>query len=85
MARARSIRRFVVMTGACVVAIAGAFVCAGCVTVKPQQRALLSDPIMRVGGSPHDLSEAGHLNHALESREGSAGGEGVAGGGCGCN
>lgn len=81
MARARSTSSLVVA----ILAIGCVLSSAGCVTVKPHQRALLSDPVMRVGGSPHDLSEAGHLNHALESREGSAGGEGVAGGGCGCN
>lgn len=56
-----------------------------CVTVRPSQRAVLADPIMRIGGSPHDQSEAAHTQHALDNREGAFGGEGVSGGGCGCN
>jgi hypothetical protein len=57
----------------------------GCVTVRPQQRGVLSDPIMRFGGDEHDQIEKGHLRHALDNREGAFGAEGVAGGGCGCN
>lgn len=55
---------------------------AGCVTVKPQERTVLADPIMQFEG---DAKAAGQLRHALENREGSAGGSGVSGGGCGCN
>ncbi len=55
---------------------------AGCVTVRAQQRAVLADPIMQFGGEPH--AEALRA-HAIENREGSFGGSGVAGGGCGCN
>ena len=54
----------------------------GCVTVAPQERAVLSDPTMQFE------AEARHeaaLRHAIENREGSMGGTGVAGGGCGCN
>lgn len=54
----------------------------GCVTVKPQQRAVLADPIMQFDGDPHASAQ---LQHAVENREGSSGGGGVAGGGCGCN
>jgi hypothetical protein len=53
-----------------------------CVTVAPQQRAILADPTMQFE------SEAKHeaaLRHAIDNREGSMGGTGVAGGGCGCN
>ena len=57
----------------------------GCVTVRPQQRGLLADPIMRFGGNEHDRNEHAHIRHALENREGAFGGEGAAGGGCGCN
>ena len=56
-----------------------------CVTVKPQQRSVLSDPTMRFGGDEHDHKERARLRHALDNREGSFGGEGVVGGGCGCN
>ena len=54
----------------------------GCVTVKPQQRAVLADPIMQFDGDPQ---AAAQLRHAIDNREGSYGGGGVSGGGCGCN
>jgi hypothetical protein len=54
----------------------------GCATVAPQQRAILADPTMQFDAeSKHDAA----LRHAIENREGSMGGTGVAGGGCGCN
>jgi hypothetical protein len=52
------------------------------VTVKPQQRAILADPIMKFEGDPQANAQ---LRHAIDNREGSYGGGGVAGGGCGCN
>ncbi len=55
---------------------------AGCVTVKPQQRSVLADPIMQFEGDPQANAQ---LRHAIDNREGSYGGGGVAGGGCGCN
>ena len=55
---------------------------ASCVMVKPQQRALLADPIMQFDGDPQ---AAAQLRHAIDNREGSYGGGGVSGGGCGCN
>jgi hypothetical protein len=55
---------------------------ASCVTVKPQQRAVLADPIMQFDADPQ---AAGQLRHAIDNREGSYGGGGVSGGGCGCN
>ncbi|MBX3258537.1 MAG: DUF4266 domain-containing protein [Labilithrix sp.] len=54
----------------------------GCVTVKPQQRSVLADPIMQFEGDPQASAQ---LRHAIDNREGSYGGGGVAGGGCGCN
>jgi hypothetical protein len=55
---------------------------AGCATVAPQQRAILADPTMQFDAdAKHDAA----LHHALENREGSMGGTGVSGGGCGCN
>jgi hypothetical protein len=54
----------------------------GCVTVRPEQRAILSDPKMRFQGDPKTAAE---LDHVLENREGSFGGGSVEGGGCGCN
>lgn len=59
-----------------------AFALGGCVTVKPQQRSVLADPIMRFEGEPEATAQ---LRHAIDNREGSFGGGGVAGGGCGCN
>ena len=53
-----------------------------CVMVRAQQRAVLADPVMQFDGEPR--AEALRV-HALENREGSFGGSGVAGGGCGCN
>ena len=54
----------------------------GCATVAPEQRAILADPTMQFDGeAKHEAS----LNHALDNREGSMGGTGVSGGGCGCN
>lgn len=55
---------------------------AGCVTVKATQRAVLADPIMQFEGDPQASAQ---LRHAIDNREGSYGGAGVAGGGCGCN
>lgn len=55
---------------------------ASCVTVKPQERAILADPTMQFEGDP---AAAAQLRHALENREASFGGAGVSGGGCGCN
>jgi hypothetical protein len=55
---------------------------AGCATVAPQQRAILADPTMQFDSeAKHDAA----LRHAIENREGSMGGTGVSGGGCGCN
>jgi hypothetical protein len=53
-----------------------------CVTVKPQQRAILADPTMVFGGDPEAQAP---IRHVYQNREGSFGGDGVAGGGCGCN
>ena len=53
-----------------------------CVTVRPQERAVLAEPIMQFEGDPIIASQ---LHHAIDNREGSFGGSGVAGGGCGCN
>jgi hypothetical protein len=54
----------------------------GCITVAPQQRAILADPTMQFQvDAKHDAA----LRHAIDNREGSMGGTGVSGGGCGCN
>jgi hypothetical protein len=54
----------------------------GCAPVRPEQRAILADKIMRFGA---DARARAALDHALENREGSVGGGSVQGGGCGCN
>jgi hypothetical protein len=54
----------------------------GCVPVKPYQRAVLAKPFMAF----HEDTDEETLDlHMLEAREGSTGGYGSAGGGCGCN
>lgn len=65
-------------------AIAAFGLCAlgGCVTVRPEQRAVLADPVMQFQG---DAREAAQRQHVIENREGSFGGSSVQGGGCGCN
>jgi hypothetical protein len=60
----------------------GASTLFGCATVRPEQRAILADPIMQFEGEESDERA---LQRALENREGSYGGGTVEGGGCGCN
>ena len=50
--------------------------------VKPYERDRLADPIMALDTAP--VSSA-YIQHVYEAREGARGGEGAAGGGCGCN
>ena len=50
--------------------------------VKPYERDRLADPIM---AWERDAISAGYMDHIFESREGSRGATGGAGGGCGCN
>lgn len=50
--------------------------------VKPYERDRLADPIMALDADPVSSS---YLQHVYEAREGARGGEGAAGGGCGCN
>jgi hypothetical protein len=54
----------------------------GCVTVRPEQRAVLADPTMQFDNDPGDDAAR---EHVLENRESSSGGKSVKGGGCGCN
>ena len=75
---AHSLRGFIGALGC----VALAAVTSGCATVSPQQRAILADPSMSFDAdAKHDAA----LRHAIENREGSMGGTGVSGGGCGCN
>jgi hypothetical protein len=50
--------------------------------VKPYERERLADPIMKLS---RESLAAKHNEHVREVREGSRGGNGVQGGGCGCN
>ena len=50
--------------------------------VKPYERDRLADPIMSLDMDPVSSS---YMQHVYEAREGARGGEGAAGGGCGCN
>lgn len=50
--------------------------------VKPYERERLADPIMSWDRDP---VSAAYMKHVYESREGSRGAMGGAGGGCGCN
>jgi hypothetical protein len=50
--------------------------------VKPYERDRLADPIM---AWDRDAISSAYIDHVHESREGSRGGNGAAGGGCGCN
>ncbi|MBK8173644.1 MAG: DUF4266 domain-containing protein [Sandaracinaceae bacterium] len=54
----------------------------GCVTVRPEDKEFLAEPSMIYGS---EGATAGHEDHVLANREGSAGASGAAGGGCGCN
>jgi hypothetical protein len=65
-----------------VVVVAVAAGSTACVTVRPEQRAILADPKMRFQGDPRTAAE---MDHVIENREGSFGGGSVQGGGCGCN
>ena len=58
----------------------------GCSTlepwVKPYERERLADPLMALDKDP---VSSYYIMHVYEAREGARGGEGAAGGGCGCN
>ena len=56
----------------------------GCaaMSVKPWDRDLLARPTMRFAPLPHETAVDEHIYF---SKEGSLGGLGVGGGGCGCN
>jgi hypothetical protein len=54
----------------------------GCATVEPWERGRLANPKMKLMPNPQ---AAGFEQHVFEYREGSSGGYGTVGGGCGCN
>jgi Domain of unknown function (DUF4266) len=54
----------------------------GCAEVKPWEKGHLAKPDMTFQGDPLDTR---FVEHTYSSKEGSSGGNGVGGGGCGCN
>lgn len=59
--------------------------CAGCATMtppKPWEKGDLARTSMQFGGDP---LEAKYTDHVYQSKEMTSGGQGVGGGGCGCN
>jgi hypothetical protein len=72
-------------TGRLILALLACYALSACSVepwVKPYERDRLADPIMALDGDP--VSTA-YIQHVYEAREGARGGEGAAGGGCGCN
>ncbi|MBK1880586.1 DUF4266 domain-containing protein [Pelagicoccus mobilis] len=59
-----------------------ALLLSGCETVQPWEKGNLADYTMR---DDRDELESVMTAHVTFSREASTGGEGVGGGGCGCN
>lgn len=68
----------------CIVLMLGSVSACGSIEpwVKPYERDRLADPIMFLDADPVSSS---YMQHVFESREAARGGEGAAGGGCGCN
>ena len=54
----------------------------GCETVEPWERGTLAKPEMQWQSDPMEISLQAQIN---ASKEASSGGQGAAGGGCGCN
>jgi hypothetical protein len=63
------------------IALTLALASSACVTVQPHQRQYLAQPEMDPAGDA--LEETFH-SHIESAREGSFGGHGASGGGCGC-
>ena len=62
-----------------------AFALAGCATMqppKPWEKDRLAQPDMQFGADPLQVKQTEHI---YQSKEGASGGNGVGGGGCGCN
>jgi MYXO-CTERM domain-containing protein len=66
----------------CLPILLAALLAGGCATVKPWQREKLAKRKMQFGADPDERELDLHMQDA---REGSSGGYGSAGGGCGCN
>ena len=72
----------VIYWGAVLAIAASAIALSGCSTVAPYQKGNLADYTMR---SDRDELATVMTSHIQFSREATTGGEGVGGGGCGCN
>ena len=74
------------LAGVAMLATVAGLVLGGCAMpqpwVKPYERERLADPLLQF---QRDALSAKHFEHVREVREGSRGGTGVQGGGCGCN
>jgi hypothetical protein len=59
-------------------------VCAatGCVNVQPWERGTLAKPVMQAEPDPVYATFSEHVHF---TREAASGGQGIGGGGCGCN
>jgi hypothetical protein len=62
--------------------IGGGAALGGCVTVRPEEKEYLAEPGMTFGS---EGERGAHEEHVMSNREGSYGGGGATGGGCGCN
>jgi hypothetical protein len=80
--RGKRFVRLLVLGAATAVAVASNGCAASKWTVRPHQRELLADRIMKLDGDPQEQAAEQHI---LENREGAVGGSGTSGGGCGCN
>jgi len=72
-------------TRCCCLSILAISILSGCtiVPVKPWEKATLAQDIVKFGG-PNPMMKK-FEEHIFTSKEGSKGGGGVSGGGCGCN
>ena len=75
-------RIFITQLSTAAVLLAGLAGFTGCTTVRPWERGNLADYTMQADRDPLHVAMAEHIYF---SREGSTGGRGVGGGGCGCN
>jgi hypothetical protein len=76
------VKRWSIPAGARVVLLGLALALAGCATVHPWEKEKLAERKMQFAPDPDEDELDLHMQ---EAREGSSGGYGSAGGGCGCN
>jgi hypothetical protein len=72
-------RRFAILFA---LVLAAGFTVTGCTTTQPWERGTLADYTMR---GDRDKLAGPMTEHVYFSREAASGGQGVGGGGCGCN